>query len=221
MTCAPERGRAWVACAAALAAAWAGAAHALDVDVVGLFAGKAVVRIDGGAPRTLSAGQTTPEGVRLVRADSGEAEFEIAGRRQVMGLGRGRFGGATFGQAASVTLYPDGSGHFITDALINGRSVRVLVDTGATTVAMSSREAGRMGLDVRGGPRVNMSTANGVVAARATKLDTVQLGPITLHNVEAVVHDGDSPSIVLVGMSVLNRLDMKREGGQLVLTQRY
>jgi aspartyl protease family protein len=159
--------------------------------------------------------------VRLVRADSGEAEFEIAGRRQVMGLGRGHFGGATAAQAASVTLYADGSGHFITDALINGRSVRVLVDTGATTVAMNSREAGRMGLDVRGGARVNMSTANGVVAARATKLDTVQIGAITLHNVEAVVHDGDSPSIVLVGMSVLNRLDMRREGSQLVLTQRY
>ena len=214
-------GRRWTGCAAALAVAWAGFAQAVDVDVVGLFAGKAVVRIDGGAPRTLSAGQSTPEGVRLVRADSNEAEFEIAGRRQVMGLGRGRFGGAMSAQAASVTLYPDHSGHFVTDALINGRSVRVLVDTGATTVAMNSREAGRMGLDVRSGPRVNMSTANGVVAARATKLDTVQIGAITLHNVEAVVHDGDSPSIVLVGMSVLNRLDMRREGGQLVLTQRY
>ena len=214
-------GRRHAGWAAALAVAWAAAAQALDVDVVGLFAGKAVVRIDGGAPRTLSAGQTSPEGVRLVRADSNEAEFEIAGGRQVMGLGRGRFGGALSAQAASVTLYADNGGHFVTDAMINGRAVRVLVDTGATLVAMNSREAARVGLDVRGGQRVNMSTANGVVAARGTKLDTVQIGAITLHNVDAVVHDGDSPSIVLVGMSVLNRLEMKREGGQLVLTQRY
>jgi len=205
----------------ALLAALAGAAQAVDIDVVGLFSGKAVVRIDNGAPRTLAVGQTTPEGVRLLRADSSEAEFEVAGKRQVLGLGRGRFGGAGTTENPSVTLYADGSGHFVSDGTINGVGVRFLVDTGATSVAMNSRDAARIGLDYRSGQRLVVSTANGVIEVRSVKLDHVQIGGITLTNVDAVVHDGDSPSIVLIGMSVLNRLEMKRDGGLMTLIKRY
>ncbi|MET0731571.1 MAG: TIGR02281 family clan AA aspartic protease [Casimicrobiaceae bacterium] len=214
--------RGWrVAAAAALLASLAGAAHAMDIEVVGLFSGKAVVRIDNGSPRTLAVGQASPEGVRLLRADSNEAEFEVAGKRQVLGLGRGRFGGAGTAESPSVTLYADGRGHFVSDGTINGVSVRFLVDTGATTVAMNSRDAARIGIDYRNAQRLVVSTANGVVEVRGVKLDRVQLGGITLTNVEAVVHNGDSPAIVLIGMSVLNRLEMKRDGGLMTLVQRY
>ncbi len=214
--------RAWrVAAAAALLASLAGAAHAVDIEVVGLFSGKAVVRIDNGSPRTLAVGQASPEGVRLLRADSNEAEFEVAGKRQVLGLGRGRFGGAGAAENPSVTLYADGRGHFVSDGTINGVAVRFLVDTGATTVAMNSRDAARIGIDYRNAQRLVVSTANGVVEVRGVKLDRVQLGGITLTNVEAVVHNGDSPAIVLIGMSVLNRLEMKRDGGLMTLVQRY
>ena len=217
-----SRIRAWcVAAAAALLASLAGAAHAVDIEVVGLFAGKAVVRIDNGSPRTLAAGQASPEGVRLLRADSNEAEFEVAGKRQVLGLGRGRFGGGAAAESPSVTLYADGRGHFVSDGTINGVSVRFLVDTGATTVAMNSRDAARIGIDYRNAQRLVVSTANGVVEVRGVKLDRVQLGGITLTNVEAVIHNGDSPAIVLIGMSVLNRLEMKRDGGLMTLVQRY
>ena len=105
--------------------------------------------------------------------------------------------------------------------MINGVSVRFLVDTGATTVAMNSRDAARIGIDYRNAQRLVVSTANGVVEVRGVKLDRVQLGGITLTNVEAVVHNGDSPAIVLIGMSVLNRLEMKRDGGLMTLVQRY
>jgi aspartyl protease family protein len=214
--------RTWRAFAAAtLLAGLATAVQAVDIDVVGLFAGKAVVRIDNGAPRTLAVGQATPEGVRLLRADSSEAEFEVAGKRQVLGLGRGRFGGAGAADNPSVTLYADGRGHFVSDGAINGVAVRFLVDTGATSVAMSGRDAARIGLDYRSGQRQVVSTANGIVEVRGVKLDRVQIGGITLTNVEAVVHDGDSPSIVLIGMSVLNRLEMKRDGGLMTLIKRY
>jgi aspartyl protease family protein len=208
--------------AAALAlCAIAGLAHAVDIDVVGLFPGKAVVVINGGSPRTLTVGQTTSEGVRLVRADSNEAEFEIAGKRQIMGMGRGRFGGAMSSDSPSATLYADGNGHFFSQGTINGVAVHFLVDTGATSVAMNSRDAARIGLDYRNGPRLRVSTANGVVNVRGVRLDTVRIGAITLHNVEAIVHEGDSPPIVLIGMSVLNRLEMKRDGGMMTLTKRF
>jgi aspartyl protease family protein len=199
----------------------AGAAQAIDIDVVGLFPGKAVVRIDNGAPRTLAVGQMTADGVRLLRADSNEAEFEVAGKRQVLGLGRGRFGGAGTDTNPTVTLYANSRGHFISDAVINGVGVRFLIDTGATSVAMNAREAARIGLDYRNGERLVASTANGVIEVRRVKLDRVQIGGITLTNVDAVVHDGNSPEIVLIGMSVLNRLEMKRESGLMTLIKRY
>jgi aspartyl protease family protein len=215
-------GRVPAAGAVALALAlFASPVGALDLDVVGLFAGKAVVVIDGGTPRTLSAGQKTPEGVRLLRADSSSAEFEIEGRRQVLGLGRGRYGGGSGTASAMATLYADTSGHFVSDGSINGSTVRFLVDTGATTVALNSREAARIGLDYRRGERILMSTANGVVNAFSARLDTVRVGGIELHNVEAVVHEGDHPSIVLIGMSFLNQVDMKRDGALMTLTRRF
>ena len=199
----------------------ADAAQALDVVVVGLFSGRAVVMINGGAPRTLSAGQSTPEGVRLVRADSETAELEIDGKRQVLRLGGGRFGGGPAADSPSAKLYADGDGHFISDGTINGTSVRFVVDTGATAVAMNSREAARLGLNYRSGPRERAMTANGTIVVHTVKLDTIRVGGIELHNVDAIVHDGDHPTLVLLGMSFLNRVDMRRDGVLLTLTQRY
>ena len=71
--------------AAALAAL---PARALDVTVVGLFSGKAVVTVNRGAPRTLSVGEQTPEGVRLVSADSKQAVLEVEGKRLLISVSR-------------------------------------------------------------------------------------------------------------------------------------
>lgn len=195
--------------------------HAADVVVVGLFAGKAVVVINGGVPRTLSVGQTTPEGVRLLAAKSDSAEFEIDGKRQVLSLGEGRYGRAAASTSPAATLYADRDGHFISEGTINGISVRFVVDTGATAIAMSSREAGHLGLNYRAGTRARASTANGIIVVYNVKLDTVRVGGIELHNVDAVVHDSDHPPIVLLGMSFLNRVDLRRDGTLMTLTQRY
>jgi aspartyl protease family protein len=204
-----------------LVAGMASVAHAADVVVVGLFAGKAVVVINGGAPRTLSVGQVTQEGVRLLAAKSDSAEFEIDGKRQVLGLGEGRYGRAAPSTSPAATLYADRDGHFFSDGAINGTAVRFFVDTGATAVAMNSREAGHLGLNYRAGMRASASTANGTVGVYVVKLDTVRVGGIELHNVEAFVHEGDHPTIVLLGMSFLNRVEMRRDGTLMTLTQRY
>jgi len=192
-----------------------------DVVVVGLFAGKAVVVVNGGAPRTLSVGQATPEGVRLLSAKSDSAEFEIDGKRKVLSLGEGRYGRAAASTSPAATLYADGDGHFFSDGTINGIRVRLFVDTGATTVAMNSREAAHLGLNYRSGSRSRASTANGTIVVYNVKLDTVRVGGIELHNVDAIVHEGDHPAIVLLGMSFLNRVEMRRDGTLMTLTQRY
>lgn len=121
-------------------------------------------------------------------------------------------------------LAADARGHFITLGSINGASVRMIVDTGATTVSMSAEEAWRIGLSYLNGERVRISTANGVITGYRVILDTVEVGNITLNQVEGVVRESSigvaQESIVLLGMSFLKRVEMKHEGAGLTLIKK-
>lgn len=196
-------------------------ALATEVNVIGLFPGKAVVVIGKGAPRTLSAGQRTPEGVLLVSADSRSATFEIDGKRQVLELGQHAESAALTGALSTVTLAADASGHFVAEGRVNGAHVRFLVDTGATLVTLPAAEARRLGIDFKSGQPAVSQTANGRVLVYRVRLDSVTLGPMTLLAVDAVVHDSPGLDIALLGMSFLNRTEIRREGANLTLTKRY
>jgi aspartyl protease family protein len=201
-----------------------GIAGAVDVAVVGLFANKAVVVIDGGKPLTLSVGDTTPEGVRLISADSESATFEIDGKRETITPGQH---GAIATSAPSnsgrkkVVLTADSRGHFFTVGSINGVSTRFMVDTGATTIALSSEEAKRTGVNYLAGRKVLTQTANGVVPVYRVRLDAVDIGGIKLSNIDAIVIEGGRLPVALLGMSFLNRMEMRRDGDTLMLIQRY
>lgn len=197
-------------------AAWA----ETEVNVVGLFPGKAVLIINGGKPRTLAAGQSA-DGVRLLSADSETAVLEVEGRRRQLGMGQGASVAGTASSAQIALLYANPDGHFLADGSVNGRPVRFLVDTGATTVALSGDTARRLGINYRDAPSGYVHTASGNARAYRVTLDTLQIGGITLNMVESVVLDGSAPSVALLGMSVLNRLDMKRDGIALTLTKKY
>jgi aspartyl protease family protein len=194
-------------------------AFALEVTVVGLFPGKAVVQINGGAARTLTIGQKTAEGVTLVAVDREAATVDIEGRRRTLKLGQQHVS-ASAGTSPAVTLNADTRGHFVVEGQINGGAVRFIVDTGATLVSLSSADAQRLGIDYRRGVASFMGTASGVVAAWQVKLDTVRVGDITLNNVDAAVIDNPAMP-ALLGMSFLNRMDMRREGQMLTLTKRF
>ena len=196
-------------------------AFATEVNVIGLFPGKAVVVIDRGTPRTLSTGQRTPEGVLLVSADSRSATLEIDGARQVLELGQHAETAALTGALQSVTLASDGNGHFTAEGRVNGSRVRFLVDTGATLVTLPAAEAQRLGIDYKRGRQTVSQTANGRVLAYLVRLDSVAVGPMTLTAVDAVVHDSPGLDVLLLGMSFLNRTEMRREGANLTLTKRY
>lgn len=192
-----------------------------QVNIVGLFNGKAVMMINNGKPRTLSVGQAA-EGVRLISADSKKAVLEIEGKRQELGMGQAAsVSGSAASAPGSVVLYADQAGHYFTDGQINGVTLKLLVDTGASVLAMNSSDARRAGIDFKKGKRVSLHTANGVVQAYQVVVNTLKLGSVVLHQVDAVVNEGDSPPVVLLGMSALNRLDMKREGITLTLTKKY
>jgi aspartyl protease family protein len=204
---------------ACLVLLWPLLARAADISVVGLFPGKAVLVVNGAAPKTYSVGARVTDGVRLVNVDGASATIEASGRRHVIAIGehvnpRGARGNA------SVTLHANSQGHFIAEGRINGSAVRMLVDTGATMIALSADEAKRLGINYRAGRPGRVSTANGPVPVHLVKLDSVRIGDIELHQVDAVVQEAGLP-FALLGMSFLNRTEMRREGRQMILTKRY
>jgi aspartyl protease family protein len=198
-------------------------ASAADIHVVALTAGKAVVRINGGKTQTLSVGQVTAEGVKLIGATSESAEFEVGGKRRTLVAGEG---GAIATVAPAlrgnqVMLTADGRGHFVTTGVVNGHSLRFMVDTGATSVVLSGADAKRVGINYLDAPRSVSQTANGLIPVYTVKLDTLKVGDIQVNNVDAIVVEGDRLPMALLGMSFLNRMEMRREGQTMILIRRF
>ncbi|MDH3670571.1 MAG: TIGR02281 family clan AA aspartic protease [Gammaproteobacteria bacterium] len=195
-----------------------------SIKVFALFENKAIINIDG-KRHVLAAGETSPEGLKLIRTDTLNelVEVEIGGRRETLRLGVVSTGGGlgSEGGTKKVVLFAE-RGSFYAEGSINGSSVKFLVDTGATTIAMNSYTADRIGLDYkRHGQRGMASTAGGVVPMYGLTLKKVTVGGIVLHNIEAGVIEGYHPEEVLLGMSFLGRLNMTRDGNKMELTKRY
>ena len=192
------------------------------VTVLGLFKDKAIINIDG-KQRVVRAGETTPEGVKLISANSEQAVIEIEGTAATYKLGS-HIGSqyAAPARKASVQIWPDSRGMYNAVGSINGYPVNFLVDTGATLIAMNRNQARRLGLDylVDGTPSY-AATASGVVATYHVTLERVKVGDISLTGVAAAVIDGDFPVDVLLGNSFLNRLDMSRDGTMLELRKKF
>ncbi len=200
-----------------------GGADAAEVNLNGIVGNKALLVIDGGKPRWVTAGETSSAGVKLVSVSGDTAVIELGGKRESLTLGQSArlAGNARSSGTQSVTLTADNRGHFVTTGAINGVSVRFLVDTGASLVSMSSIEAKRLGINYSAGQKTFSSTANGVVPTFLVKIDEVRVGDVALNNVDGMVHVGDSLPIVLLGMSFLNRMEMKRDGEKMMLTRRF
>ena len=110
-------------------------------------------------------------------------------------------------------------GHFIVKAKGNGRSVHMIVDTGASTVVLRSEDARRAGIQLNAlAYTVPVETANGRAFAARVKLDKVSLGELTLDKVEALVTKPGALHQSLLGMSFLSRLhSYEFSGNQLVM----
>ena len=120
----------------------------------------------------------------------------------------------------SVTELEVGSnGHYVTQARINHSSVDVLVDTGASAVALSYEDAERVGLKPRSLDfNVKVSTANGEGSAARVMLKNVEIGGVRVRDVEGLVLQKGAMRGTLLGMSFLGRLkSFSVEDGKLVL----
>ena len=114
----------------------------------------------------------------------------------------------------------DNQGHFVTTGSVNGVAVRFLVDTGATMISLGASDARRVGVDFNRGQKGMTQTANGQSVVSKVQLDTVRIGDVTLHNVDAVIHPTEMP-VALLGMSFLNRMEMQRDGSTMTLKRRF
>jgi len=195
-------------------------ADAANVGLAGLFSGKALLTINGGAPRIVALGATSEEGVKVVAIDGDTATLEVDGKKRVLRVGQNVASQSSGSGPASAVLTADGRGHFMTTGTINGASVRFIVDTGASLIALGASDARRMGIDASKGQLGRSQTANGITVVSYVKLDTVRVGDIVLNNVDASVFQHDMP-VALLGMSFLNRMEMQHSGNTMTLKKRY
>lgn len=207
---------------AALALALAaGAAAAQSVSLQGMLGSKALLVVDGGAPKAVGSGETW-KGVKVVSTSGDQAVLEVNGRKQTLRVGDSPMAvGATAAPGGNrIVLSASSGGHFITQGQINGRAVQFMVDTGATSVAMGVSDADRLGIDYRKGQLGRGNTANGSVAVYNVKLASVRIGDVEVYDVDAAVLPTGA-SHVLLGNSFLSRFQMTRNNDQLVLERRY
>ncbi|MCL1826185.1 MAG: retroviral-like aspartic protease family protein [Betaproteobacteria bacterium] len=215
---------------ALLAIAMAGGAQATELALSGIVGNRAVINVDNGPPQLLAVGKSTPDGVRLLSIKDNAAVVEFEGRRQTLRLGErvvrqtggdaGKAGVGTLdrdqarrvlARGVEITIESDALGHFLIDGEINGRGVRFLVDTGASLIAIGYSTAQSLGLDLDDGHKSRAHTAGGLVDTWRVTLKSLKIGGLRFDNIDAVVMQADMPQ-VLLGMNILEQMEMRRDG---------
>ena len=215
----------WAAVAwltAFVATAFMAPAWAQAVSLSGVVGNRALLQVDGSAPKMVAPGETF-QGVRVISAQSDQAQVEVGGKRVTLRMGESpvNVGGAiTEGKGSRIVLASSGGGHFTTAGLINGKPVQFVVDTGATVVSIGTGDATRLGINYLTGQRVGMMTANGQAVGYLVRLESIRIADVQVFDVQAVVTTQPMP-VVLLGNSFLSRFSMRRDGDQMVLERRY
>ena len=195
------------------------AATALPVEVVGLFKNHAVVRVQGGE-FLMKAGETRG-GVTLVSADATEARMAYQGEEHVVGLSDRVSSQYRAVDKAQVVISSDSLGQYWIRGAINNRFTNFLVDTGASVVAISARDARQLGIEFDESDQGTVQTAQGTADTHFVTLDEVVVGGITAHNVRAAIIEGEYPLEPLLGMSFLRQVSLQENAGVLTLTKQH
>jgi aspartyl protease family protein len=194
---------------------------AKTVAAIALFNDRAMLSVDGKKAKIIRAGSTY-KGVKVISSNTSEAVIEIDGKRKTLRLNGtavigGSLGASSKRTATSIVLYENEVGFFEAGGLVNGRSIRFLVDTGANLVVFNSRQATRLGINYLSGERGFASTASGVAPMYTLNIDSISVGGLELKDIKAGVIEGGFPEIPLLGMTFLSRLHMNRAGQTMVL----
>ena len=124
---------------------------------------------------------------------------------------------AQYGAGDAVVLHREMDGHFYADAEINGATVHMLIDTGATAIALTRDDARKAGIGISiGMPNVVGQGASGDVKGEYVTVDRIKLGDTTGEKMNAVVLDGGGVS--LLGQTFLSRFaNVEIHGDTMVL----
>lgn len=122
-----------------------------------------------------------------------------------------------YSQSVEVPLKRNRQGHYLVIGSINGHDVEFLLDTGATDVVVPERTARRLGLTY--GRRGRAMTANGAVTVFSTRIAKLQIGEITLYDIDASINPGMGSGAILLGMSALSKIEFSQRGNTLTLRQ--
>lgn len=213
----------------------AGLAQAQSVTLSGVSGSKALIAIGQQAPRFMAEGQSLA-GVKLLKIQGQSATLQLDSATFVLKIGQTRAdtNAAASATAAnptttdnaapvnSVQLKANAEGHFVASGMINGQAVNFLLDTGASTIAMSVKDATRLGIDYQKGKKAQARTANGTVDAFNVNLPQVAVEGLVIANVEASIVDTEfsNDSTMLLGMSFLSRVRMNFDANKVTLEKR-
>ncbi len=193
------------------------------IEVIALFKNKAMLHIDT-EQVLLSAGESTKHGVTLISANAYGAVIEVEGVRRRYSLGNvvRNTNASENKQDPEIIVYRGIDTMFRTVGSMNGYPVNFLIDTGASSIAMSSQEAKRLGINYKlNGKPTWVSTASGVEKAVTVLIDKVTISGITIRSIEGLVIEGTEPSTPLLGMSYLNRFKIINDGNLMRLKRKY
>jgi len=210
-----------VAGALVLVALGSNVAHASSpVEAVGLFKDRAMLRVLGNE-HYMKVGDTSPEGAHLDSATSEVAMVTYRGESYRLTLSDAVGGSFATVTDASISIMPDARGQYRVRGSINGRVVDFLVDTGASMVAISERDARSLGIDFESSnERAPVVTAQGQTQSYVVNLSEVVVGGIETRAVRAAVIPGSYPADILLGMSFLTKVSMEQADGVLRLKQK-
>ncbi len=194
-----------------------------SVSLAGMLGPKALLIVDGGTPKALAVGESH-QGVKLLSMQGDRAVVEMGGVKQNLRMGdvpvSVSSGGVQASSGGRIVLPAGTGGHFLAQGLINGKPATMLVDTGATSVAIGKEDADRLGLAYKTGQQVRVQTANGTSVGWRIKLGSMRVGDVDVYDVDATVTNSAMP-FVLLGNSFLSRFQMNRTNDQLVLVKRF
>lgn len=193
----------------------------LRLLVEALFPNQAMIRVNG-KRHLLRVGEPGAHGIVLVSATADGAEVEVNGVRQTLEIGRRIAANyAPPPQGVIVRLAPGADGLYRSQGAINGVGTEMLIDTGASSVALNRTLATRIGLAFENDrQKVRVETAAGPAVAWQVTLERLRVGRIEQQDVPALVIDADSPTSVLIGSSFLEGVDIRREGQIMTLEQK-
>lgn len=190
-----------------------------SLQIVGMFPGKVVVQVDG-QQKILSKG-ILKDGLRFIKTEGENVVLEVEGKQKIFRLGSVISTNFVAPSVVRKTIRANHRGMFHTTGSINGHVINFLVDTGATTIAMSSVQAKKLNIRYRlEGKETVASTASGRAKAYRVNLKSVKVGAIKQTNVVGLVIDGAYPREVLLGMSFLNRVKVEKTGELMILEAR-